>query len=272
MPRRKEGEFLAFVLFSPQYVAGASVTAAEYLLDVLEAVYWSLVWNTSLCYKSKFGKLSGLIPVSVFAFRDRDGDHGAQQAPRVGGQHLHARAEHHRRGEECCHRLGECAVEQVGAALVPVLVLRWGCPQASLAGEGCCSVSGMRRWAQQWGWVSWLGCPLRITQGLFPPPKWQMVSSASQPSCSASCLSILLLLAKRMTETSHRPCPGTAVLIPVLKGVGCLVALYCPFLEDYVVPRKDPLGSSIWISLSHLFSATHMAIHEACPSDSAGMI
>ena len=37
----------------------------------------------------------GLIPVSVFASRDRDGDHGAQQTSRAGRQHLCAGAEHH---------------------------------------------------------------------------------------------------------------------------------------------------------------------------------
>ena len=53
----------------------------------------------------------------------------------------------------------------------------------------------------------------------------QMVSSASLPSHPASCLSILPPLAKRITDMAPPP-PSTAVLVPVLKDVGCLVALY----------------------------------------------
>lgn len=76
--------------------------------------------------KSRSGTPPGLIPVSVFASRDRDGDHGAQQAPGAGGRHLHAGAEHHRRGEERGHGLGVCAVEQVAAQGPALLRPRWG--------------------------------------------------------------------------------------------------------------------------------------------------
>ena len=53
----KRGPSLCLI-FS-QYVAGASVTAVEYLLDVLEAVYWNLVSNTSLSVNLRLGSCLG---------------------------------------------------------------------------------------------------------------------------------------------------------------------------------------------------------------------
>lgn len=316
MPRWKEREVLAFVLYFPQHVAGAPFITVEYLLDVLGTVSGALS-QPWVSLSSRSGKLSGLIPVSVLASRDRDGDHGAQQAPRVGGQHLHAGAEHHRWGEERRHGLGECAVEQVGGPAWQVGYTRAdageGCPQASLASEVLLSL-----WDEEMGSAvrvgALAGVPPKDNPG--PLPTTQMVSSASQPSHLASCLSFYFTpwspresallqrhgdgadtqhsstavanlsdlanhhwlataalahsrLGKRMSRTwchhlPHLPTTKHCNAGPCFKGYGRACNLIWPFLEDP--------GSSVWVSLSHSFSATHMAIPRACPHDSARMI
>lgn len=43
--------------------------------------------------------------------------------------------------------------------------------QPASQGGGCCSVAGMRRWAERC-WGVW--CSPGVTRGLFPPPRWPL--------------------------------------------------------------------------------------------------
>lgn len=120
----------------------------------------------------------GLILVSVFASRDRDGNHGAQQAPGAGAQHLGAGAEHHGRGEERRHWPGQRPVEQVVARAAG------GLPPSQPLGAG-----GRAPLLSLWDVVeggALAGCPQRISQASSCPRPLPMASSASRPSRYAS--------------------------------------------------------------------------------------
>lgn len=154
-PRRKEREVLAWVLFLLQPVAGAPATAVECFL-VLVAVYQGCVSNMGMSVNLHLNSCPDSSHLCVFASRDRDGDHGTQQASRAGGRRVRAGAEHHGRGEERCrHVLGERAVEQVAtwgpSPAVGAGVLQEGLPPASPWVGLLLSPwdDGMRRWAQQ---------------------------------------------------------------------------------------------------------------------------
>lgn len=184
--------------------------------------------------------------------RDRDGDHGAQQAPRAGGWHLGAGAEHHGRGEERRHRPGECPVEQVAV----------GQPSG---GGGCCLLSGLgwRRRCLGWAPTEDHPGPLPATQRSHPaapapgPPEARLLSrdlgdSAGPPCCGAHPLE------------GEGPRRGTTTLS--IPGPGCVLTLP----PHALLPSgRDPWGR---LDLTRSFPAMHTAVHRACPHDSASAV
>lgn len=123
----------------------------------------------------------------------------------------------------------------------PALVLGRGCPRASTTGWGHCCL-----WNEEMGsavrWVprasafhpSGLCClsqAVCFPPFLFPtpwPPEAQLLSRGLGTELALS--TVLVTPWKENDQDMAPPPPSTAVRVRVLKGAGCLVALYWPLL------------------------------------------